>query len=162
MPLAGAAVTALSAQITVPIEPVPFTLQTFVVMLVGLSMGAKRAAASQVIYLGAGAAGLPVFANHLGGPAVLLGTTGGYLISFVLVAAWLGWCADRGFDKRMFTCGLALVVGILINLGLGAFWLSAYIGVPAAFLGGFVPFLGVECLKAVVAATMFPGVRRVV
>jgi biotin transport system substrate-specific component len=160
--LSGTSLIALGAQISIPVEPVPFTLQTLAVMLCGLGLGAKRGVASVVTYLGLGAAGAPIFANHLGGPTYLIGPTGGYLFSFVLVAALLGLIADRGWDKKVWSCGPALCVGIAINLGLGAGWLAHFIPGKSAWMLGVLPFVGIELGKAGIVALAVPSVRKLV
>jgi biotin transport system substrate-specific component len=88
---AGALLTAVGAQITIPLLPVPFTLQTLFVLLSGAFLGARKGAAAQVAYLAAGAAGLPVFAGFSGTALHLLGPTGGYLLAFPGAAFLAGW-----------------------------------------------------------------------
>lgn len=88
--LGGAALTALMAQVAIPWQPVPFTLQTLAVTLCGITMGWRLGVMSQVAYLAAGASGLPVFADASFGIAKLFGPTGGYLFAFVLAAGLVG------------------------------------------------------------------------
>src|SRR5512145_3054156 len=121
--------TAAAAQISVPLpfSPVPLTLQPMVVLLGGAALGPRLGMTSQVLYLLAGIAGLPVFAASSTlpqGPFRLLGPTGGYLMSYPL-AAWLtGSLASRGFDRRYFTSLLAMVVGLSIIFVCGVSWLA--------------------------------------
>lgn len=152
----GAALTALTAQIQIPTQPVPFTLQTLSVMLCGLAMGARLGALSQLAYLAAGIAGAPVFAGASAGFGKVVGPTGGYLISFVLVAAVLGLASDRGWTRRALPCAAAYATGIVINLGLGTFWLANFIGPSKAVAVGLAPFVGIEVLKALVALPLLP------
>jgi biotin transport system substrate-specific component len=156
---AGAAVTAIGAQITIPTLPVPITLQTMGVMLCGLTLGARRGALSQLLYLAAGAAGAPVFAAWSGGPARLFGPTGGYLVSFVLIAGLLGWLAERGWDRRVSTCAAALAIAFPLQLFLGTAWLAVYLGWSKAWMAGFVPFIGWEASKGLVVLVLLPGVN---
>jgi biotin transport system substrate-specific component len=156
----GAALTAVASQIQIPWQPVPFTLQTLAVMLVGLGMGARLGILSQLTYLGAGLAGAPVFAGFVGGPAKLIGPTGGYLLAFVATAALLGWMSDRGWTKSVLGSALALAAGSLLTLGLGTLWLGTQIGLQKAVLVGFVPFVAIEALKAMIAIPVVPVTWR--
>lgn len=139
--------TALSAQVRLPLpfSPVPVTLQTFVVLLGGAILGARAGVAGQVLYLGLGVAGVPVFA---GGPTLLTIPTAGYLAAFP-VAAWIvGVAATR--ESRM-----ALPVGLLAATGLiylfGSAWLAAWTGQPfgAALALGVLPFVPGDAMKIV-------------
>lgn len=153
---AGAAFTTLCAQISVPWEPVPFTLQTLGVAVVGLTLGARRGALSQLAYLGAGLCGLPVFASFKAGPQMLLGPTGGYLLAFIL-AAWLfGKAAEKGLDRKVWLLA-PVVFGVnALVVGLGTLWLGALIGLDRAWLLGAAPFLGIEALKAAAVVVGLP------
>lgn len=156
--LAGAGVTALASQVAVPTVPVPITLQTLAVTACGLTLGARRGAASQVAYLMMGACGLPVFAEGKFGPQWLFGHTGGYLWAFIAAAALLGWIADRGWAKRP----LALIAGMVganaIILLTGAAWLSLAVGMDKAWAFGVLPFLFGAVVKSVAAiAVGVPG-----
>jgi biotin transport system substrate-specific component len=155
----GAAVTAVTAQVTIASQPVPVTLQTLGVMVCGLSLGAKRGALSQLAYLAAGVAGAPIFANHTFGLQELLGKTGGYLWGFVLMALLLGWAADRGFDKKVVPCAGFVLAAIAVQLFCGWAWLSGFIGAKAAFLGGVAPFILLELVKGAVATASLPTLR---
>ena len=135
--LAGATATALLAQVSVHLWPVPITLQTAVVLACGLLLGARRGAAAQVTYLLAGAAGLPVFAELKAGAPWLLGPTGGYLLAFPLVAALAGWAGERWQGWRL---GLATLAANLVLLLVGTLWLSVVLR-HMAWSEGFVPFL---------------------
>jgi len=159
---AGAVVTALAAQVSVPWEPVPFTLQTLAVTLCGLSLGARRGAASQVAYLLAGACGAPVFANGTFGAQRLFGPTGGYLLAFVLAAWILGWAAERGWSRSVLRCAVALTVANAVILAMGAGWLSLFVGGAAAVATGVVPFISGAVVKSVAAMLALPAAWRVV
>lgn len=156
--------TALLAQVEIrfPFTPVPLTGQTFAVLLSGAVLGSRRAFASQVLYLSAGAAGLPVFSG--GGASVLhlVGPTGGYLLSFPLAAGILGWWVERGAGRRVLTLALALVCADLLILVSGALWISGLFGVPSrqAWLLGFYPFLIGDVLKVVLVGASLPRVLR--
>jgi len=154
---AGTALTAICAQVYIPVEPVPFTLQTMSVMLCGLALGARRGFLAQAFYVGIGACGAPIFALHKFGLPTLTGTTGGYLVSFFVVAALLGWLAERGWTRSVWKTAAAMAIGITINLGMGALWLSHFIGFKAAFLSGVAPFLIPEAMKASVVILALPA-----
>lgn len=143
--VAGAALTALGARMAVPLPGtlVPFTFQVVAVMLTGVLLGSRGGAASQILYLAVGLAGLPVFAAG-GGPAYLFGPTGGYLLAFPIAAAVAGHFAtsDGLFVRAL---GLMLAVAV-IHLG-GMAWLGAIMGSEVAFATGVAPFLAGDVLK---------------
>jgi len=131
--LAGALLTALSAQvaISVPPSPVPITGQTLAVLVAGTALGARRGAASQALYLLLGFF-LPVYADGGEGVHHLWGATGGYLVGFV-VAAWVvGALAERGADRRIATAVATFVAGQLIIFGFGVPWLMIATGADLA------------------------------
>jgi biotin transport system substrate-specific component len=149
----GVVLLAVSSKIQVPFWPVPMTLQTAVVLLIGASYGARLAGATLVSYLAVGAVGLPVFAKGAG-LAYMAGPTGGYLVGFLLAAVIMGWLSDRGFGRTIIaTLGLMLAGEVLI-FGLGITWLSALIGAEKAVAGGLLPFIPAEALKMALAAAL--------
>jgi biotin transport system substrate-specific component len=160
--LAGVAVTTLLAQVQIPWEPVPFTLQTLGVAIAGLTLGARRGLLSQSLYVLGGASGLPIFAGFRGGPQHLFGPTGGYLIAFMLMALFLGWVADRGWTTSPIRLAGAMTVALGGTLLLGAGWLAFAIGWDKAFTVGVAPFLIPEALKAVAVAALVPGSRALI
>jgi biotin transport system substrate-specific component len=162
--LAGSALVAVCAHVAIPLwfTPVPVTLQPFAVLLLGLLLGPRIAAGTMVAYLAEGAAGLPVFTPHgLGGMAQLLGPTGGYLLSYPLVAPMVSWLWRRG--SRSFSRGLVVAgAGSLITLALGAVWLSVLThAAPITVLNHAVlPFLPGDVLKVCAAAGIAAGVSK--
>jgi biotin transport system substrate-specific component len=147
--------TAVAARVTIPLPftPVPITLQVMVVLLAGLVLGARAGAASQLIYLAAIAAGLPLDANALG-LAALSGPTAGYLIGFVPAAFVTGWLAERGSATRVGRF-LAAVAGAAIIYITGVAWLAPVVGgLRAAWIMGVAPFILVDLGKAMVAAAV--------
>jgi biotin transport system substrate-specific component len=160
--LGGAALTAVCSQIAVPWLPVPFTLQTFSVLLCGLILGSRRGALSQLTYVAGGAVGLPVFAGFTGGFWHLAGPTGGYLMGFVLAAGLVGYFAERGWDRKAWTTAAAMAIGSIVILALGFAWLTVFIGPAKAFWAGVVPFLAGDAIKAVAAACALPVAWRYV
>jgi biotin transport system substrate-specific component len=125
-------------------------------MLVGLSLGARLGFLSLLTYIGVGAVGAPVFAGFSGGPAKLLGPTGGYLVAFVIGAALLGWMSDRGWTRKVWGSALCVALVSVLTLGMGAGWLSAIIG-AAAWKVGFLNYVGAEALKAAIAIPVIPS-----
>jgi biotin transport system substrate-specific component len=154
--IGGAALTAFAAQIQIPWQPVPFTMQTLVVMLCGLGLGARLGFMSQIVYLAVGLAGAPIFAGGKFGPLVVFGPTGGFLVAFPIAAGLLGWMSDRGWTKSVLGSAAALASGTTLTLGLGTLWLSHFLGLHAAFLAGAAPFLAIEAAKAAVAIPLAP------
>jgi biotin transport system substrate-specific component len=160
-----AALTAAAAQISIPLPftDVPFTFQPIVVLVGGLALGPQLAVASQVLYLAAGIAGLPVFAASATLPAGvgrLLGPTGGYLMSYPLAAFVVGYLGARGFDRRYLTSVLAMLAGLAVVYAGGVLWLSGLVGVQAALAAGFYPFVIADAIKVTAAAGVMPGMHR--
>jgi biotin transport system substrate-specific component len=157
--------TAVAAQISVPLPftPVPFTFQPMVVLIGAAALGARLGAASQVLYLALGLAGLPVFAvspELAQGAARLLGPTGGYLMSYPLAAFVAGTLAERGFDRRYLTAVLAMACGLVVIFAGGVFWLAAFVqarGLSAALAVGFYPFIVADFVKLLLAAGVMPS-----
>ena len=166
-----AALTAAAAQVSLPLPfaPVPFTLQPMVVLLGGAALGSRLGLASQVLYLLAGIAGLPVFAASPvlpQGILRLLGPTGGYLISYPLAAFVAGLLAERGFDRRYVTSVLALAAGLTVVFTGGVLWLAwfaqpAPVGLDAALRTGLYPFIPADIVKILVAAAVLPVAWKV-
>ncbi|WP_209425668.1 biotin transporter BioY [Pararhodobacter sp. SW119] len=157
--LGGSALITLGAQVAVPMWPVPMTLQTLAVVLVGLSAGSRLGAAAVLAYLAQGAAGLPVFAGGTAGLAVLFGPTAGFLLGFVALAFAAGWLVERGI-ARGFWRTLAATVAISAVLYVpGVLWLTAVtpLTVSGAAQVGMLPFLAGDTVKAVVAALAVSG-----
>ncbi|MCK6457677.1 MAG: biotin transporter BioY [Phycisphaerae bacterium] len=160
--IGGSALLALSAQIALPIGPVPVTLQTLAVLIIGATFGARRAVACVLLYLCEGALGLPVFAAGGAGVARLLGPTAGYLWAFPVAAALVGFLVQRGWDRRRGTALAALLAADLIILGCGVAWLSPTLGWSAALKAGFLPFVWWNGMKLLLAAATLPAARRLV
>jgi biotin transport system substrate-specific component len=152
----GAALTAIAAQIQIPMWPVPMTMQTLAVLLVGAAMGAKRGALSLSLYLALGAAGLPVFASAKSLTGVI--PTAGYLVGFVAAAALIGYLASRGFSSSPLKVALSFTLGSLVIYGFGVTGLMLALGIDltSAIAAGVVPFLIGDIVKAAVAAAMLP------
>jgi biotin transport system substrate-specific component len=156
--LAGTALLALAAKITVPFWPVPMTLQTLAVFLIAAAYGRNLAVATLLAYLVEGAVGLPVFATGAG-VAYMAGPTGGYLVGFVVAAAIVGQAADRGLDRNMFVLFGAMLLGEVAILALGAAWLAVLLGGEKALAFGVGPFIVTDVVKIALAAAVVPAVR---
>ena len=154
--LAGSALVAASAQIQVPLVPVPITGQTFGVLIVGMALGWRLGAASLALYMAEGTIGLPVFANFAAGPGVMAGPTGGYIVGFVLAAGIVGYLAERGWDRTFGLTALAMLIGNVAIYVPGLLWLASLIGAEKAIEFGLAPFLIGDALKLALAAGLFP------
>ncbi|PYR56430.1 MAG: biotin transporter BioY [Acidobacteria bacterium] len=158
--------TIVAAQISIPLPftPVPFTLQPMVVLLGGAALGARLGMTSQLLYLAAGIAGLPVFAASPVLPqgfARLLGPTGGYLMSYPLAAFVTGYLAERGFDRRYLTSLIAMAAGLAVVFAGGVAWIArvqpGHVGLALALRAGFYPFVAADLVKLLIAAAILPS-----
>ncbi len=157
--LGGSLLIGLSAKVKVvlPFSPVPVTGQTFAVLMAGALLGARRGSLAVIAYLIQGFAGAPVFAFG-GGPAVLLGPTGGYLVGFVPAAFVTGLLAERGWDRKMATTVLAMFLGNLAIYTCGLFWLTCLMGAKVTVITmGLLPFLPGDVIKIILAAILLPS-----
>ena len=153
----GSIVIAIFAQITVPMFPVPMTMQTFAVLSVGMALGARFGALSVIMYLAEGVAGLPVFAGGGFGITALLGTSGGYLFGFVLGAFVVGALAEKGWDKTISKAFLAMLLGNIALYIPGLIQLGAIVGWDKPVLAwGLYPFIIGGFVKMGVASALFP------
>lgn len=156
--LVGSLLLAATAQVSIPMIPVPITGQTFGVLLVGALLGSRRGALAVLAYIGEGLAGLPVFAP---GSAGLTGPTGGYLIGFVGTAFVVGWLAERGWDRRIGLTLLAMTLGMVVTYAVGLTWLAIWVGGQKNALAiGLYPFLPGAAIKITLAALLLPAAWR--
>ncbi|MEX0696856.1 MAG: biotin transporter BioY [Dongiaceae bacterium] len=157
--LLGTVALWLSAKIQVPLWPVPITMQTFVVLTLGVAYGWRLAGATLLLYLAEGAVGLPVFAGSWSegaGIKHLVGPTAGYLFGFVIAAAVVGRLAERGWDRNALTAGAAMAIGNLVIYAAGIAWLGTMIGYATAIDVGLLPFLVGDALKIALGACLLP------
>lgn len=163
--LAGSMLLAVCSHIAMPLffTPVPLTLQTFAVLLLGLFLSPRLAAGACAAYLAEGALGLPVFAPApaLAGLAHLLGPTGGYLLSYPAVAALIA-ILRRRIDRGATGIAVSAAVGCVVMLTCGALWLEliTHAGLRAVLTSAVVPFIPGELLKVSAAVLIAGGVRR--
>ncbi len=159
----GVCLLTLSAKLQVPFYPVPMTMQTLVVLMIGMAYGRVLGTATVAAYLLAGAAGLPVFAGtpERGiGLAYMMGSTGGYLVGF-LVSAWLmGALAERGWSNSFLLSATAMIIGHAVILAAGVAWLAALLGPEKAIAVGLVPFLATTAVKCALGALAVPPIWR--
>lgn len=168
MVLGGSLFIALAAQVSVPMIPVPMTLQTLAILLVGFAFGARLGVTTLVAYLVEGAMGLPVFANGANGLA-FFGPTAGFLVGFVGLAALAGLAADRGVRSLAGTAAVALLASALLYVP-GVLWamsLAGFVGIDTGKWGAdslamvwtyyMQPFLIGDTVKAVLAALIVSG-----
>ena len=157
--LAGTVLLALSAKVHIPFWPVPLTMQTFVVLVLGMAYGWKLGAATMALYLVEGALGLPVFSGtpERGiGLAYMVGPTGGYLVGFVAGAALCGWLAEKGWDRNPWDAAVTMTAGHLLILALGWAWLATLVGPEKAYTAGVAPFYIATVAKTVLAMLALP------
>lgn len=158
--LVGSLALWASAKISIPFYPVPVTMQTFVVLTIGMAFGWRLGAATIMLYLAEGALGLPVFSGtpERGiGLAYMFGPTGGYLLGFLFSAITVGWLAERGWDRNVVSTLAAMTIGTAIIFATGVVWLGTVIGWDKPILAlGVTPFLLGAVLKIALAAATLP------
>lgn len=151
--LTGTLLIAVSARVQVPMWPVPMTMQTFAVLLLSMSMGARLAGVTLGVYLVQGAIGLPVFATG-GGIAYLASPTAGFLIGFLAAAVAVGWLADRGYAKTLPGAFVTAIAGCVIIYTMGAGYLALHLGLAPALQVAVLPFLLSDILKSASVAVL--------
>jgi len=159
--LGGAVLTAIAAQVAIPMWPVPITGQTFAVLLVGAVLGASRGAISMIAYFSMGAVGLPVFTGAVSG--VSFGTTFGYQVGFIAAAAVVGWLAQLNWQKKAVGVIASFLIGNAVIYLFGLPWLAfalANLGLAsnltAVLAAGLIPFLVGDAIKMALAAAVLP------
>ena len=161
----GAALTAVCSWISIP-STVPFTLQTFAVFCVLSLLGGKRGTVSIVIYILLGAVGMPVFAGFTGGIGILLGTTGGYIIGFILMGL-LFWLAEHFFGNALPVRIVSMLAGLLVCYAFGTGWFlwvyarqSGAIGIGTALSWCVLPFILPDLSKMALAVGIAGRVKK--
>ncbi|MER8453907.1 biotin transporter BioY [Mesorhizobium sp. M1428] len=159
--IAGTLLLILSAKTKVMLGPVDISMQTLAVFLIAASFGMRLGVATLLLYMAEGALGLPVFQStpEKGiGIAYMLGSTGGYLAGFVVMAAIVGWAADRGWDRHPIKLFNAMLVAEIVMMAMGFAWLSLLIGPQKSWQFGVVPFIVGDLIKVALAASLVPAV----
>ena len=155
--VAFSAFVALSARVAIPWWPVPMTLQPLAVLFTGAVLGSRRGALALLLYLAEGAVGLPVFAGGAG-VAYMLGPTGGYLVSYPVVAGLVGWLAERGWDRRLVWTAAAMTLGLIVIYAFGVAWLAGLLGdLEIALVQGMLIFIPGDLIKIAITTLALPG-----
>jgi len=163
------AIIAVMAQIVIPMPlGVPMTLQTLAIMLTGVMLGAKKGTLVTVVYILAGALGAPVFAGFTGGLGTVFGPTGGFILSFPLLALAAGTGAEKSSKCppnskfRALCLWSGLVIGVVINYLCGVFYFSIYTSndLVTSFTACVLYFIPTDILKIVIAGLIGVKVRR--
>jgi len=155
-----AALTAVGAQIEIPHQPIPFTLQTFFVLLSGAVLGKRNGAISMTVYLLSGVAGLPVFSGWSFGMAKIIGPTGGYLLSFPVAAFAVGYLLQQ--QSHYFRSVLSMFVGLFIIFTLGTLHLNLvyFHNWPESISAGFLIFSWWDGVKLIAAAAIVSQINK--
>ncbi len=156
-----AAIIAAMAQISIPLPAgVPLTLQTLAVPLAGIILGAKRGTIATIVYVLLALAGAPVLANFTGGIGKVLGVTGGFIISFPLMAFLSGLVAEKGVKSALYWAGL--IMGVVVNYIVGTLWFvfAADSTVVAALTACVFPFIPTAILKLILSGILGETVKK--
>ena len=159
--LFGTLLLAISSKIQVPFWPVPMTMQTFVIFLIGMTYGIRLSFATVALYLFEGAAGLPVFASG-GGIAYLTGPTAGYLYGMLFASIVISYFANLGFSKTYFKATISLLIGSIIIFSIGIIYLGSIIGYQKAIAVGLLPFIPSELFKIALAVSLIPTIQKII
>ena len=159
--LFGTLLLALSSKVQVPFWPVPMTMQTFIVFIIGMAYGWKLAFSTLVIYLFEGALGLPVFAKG-GGLLYLTGPTAGYLYGMTVAAGVIGIFAELGYNNSYFKSLVSLSIATFIIFLCGVGYLGSLIGYDKALAGGLYPFIPSELFKIALAVSLIPTIQKII
>ena len=157
----GTIILALSSYVEVPMVPVPITMQTFAVVLVGALYGWRLGVITITAWLIQGAIGMPVLAGGAAGAHHFVGPTGGYLFAFPIAGSLMGWLAERGWNgSRVWLAFVGMVLSHAICLLLGAAWLAVIIGIEQAIIYGLTPFFVGALLKSALGAATLKLLTR--
>ena len=158
---AGVAVLAICAHLKVPFYPVPMTMQTLAVMLIGFTYGAQLGSSTVLVYLSLGAIGAPVFAGGAG-LAYMSGPTGGYLFGFLVAVYIIGYVTEKGYGRTFISTLLLALLGTLVFYVFGVAWLTTILGFEKAIKFGLLPFLYGDVLKMFLLAFSVPATWKLV
>ena len=155
----GAILLFAASQIEIPLKPVPVTLQTVAVMLIGLTYSPRRAVEAHLLWLGAAAVGLPVLTGFEGGIVKLTGPTGGYLFGMVVATYSMALLKQKLSLNSLKSDALLILMGTAIVFFFGVAWLAHLIGFEGAVMHGFVPFIIPGIVKAGVLCAALQALR---
>ncbi|OCG57655.1 hypothetical protein A9G41_10500 [Gilliamella sp. Nev5-1] len=152
----------LAANISIPTYPVPFTLQSLAVLLIGAFLGRKLGALAIIQYLFLGAMGLPLFANGSGGIMALASPSSGYLYGYVFSAYLAGFAAEKGYDRRFILGLIAFAFAHQLLFVFGVVYLMGYLHITFidALKVGYFPFVGIDALKFIIATCVMFSLWR--
>ena len=159
--LFGTFLLAISSKVQVPFWPVPMTMQTFVIFLIGMTYGVRLSFATVALYLFEGAAGLQVFASG-GGIVYLTGPTAGYLYGMLFASVIISYLANLGLSKTYFKATISLIFGSIIIFAFGIIYLGSIIGYEKAIVVGLLPFIPSELFKIALAVALIPTIQKII
>ena len=159
--IVGVALLAICAHLKVPFYPVPITMQTLAVMLIGFTYGARLGSSTIVVYLSFGAIGAPVFAGGAG-LAYMSGPTGGYLFGFLVAVYLIGYFTEKGYGRTFISTLLLALLGTIVFYVFGVGWLTTILGFEKAITFGLLPFLYGDALKLFLLAFSIPATWKLV
>lgn len=156
----GSLLIALSSKVQIPFYPVPMTMQTFVILGLSMALGWRLAGATLALYLLEGTLGLPVFAGSPEkgiGLAYMMGSTGGYLLGFLVAAVTCGWLGEKGWDRNVFKTAAAMFIGNALIYIPGILWLGLIFGWDKPIIEwGLTPFILGDITKIALATALLP------
>jgi biotin transport system substrate-specific component len=158
-----AAVMAVLSPLAIPLPGgVSLTLQTFIIALSAALLGAKLGALAATVYIMLGAVGAPVFHGFQGGFHMIVGPTGGFILSFPIMAAIIGLAAEKSGKGHLLWPAMGLAVGSAVNLTMGTLQFAFVNGISlqTAFLAAFAPFIPIEAIKMAMVFALAPPIRR--
>lgn len=158
--IAGISLLIVASKIEIPLAPVPITLQTMAVFFIGMTYGWRLGLITVTSYILLGAMGLPLFANWEPGYMVLMGSTSGYILSFIPAMAVAGWLVQRGWGQNFITVLFAQLIASLIIYAIGLSVLSQFIGTSMAIDFGLKPFLLTDLIKMIALSFIIPRFWR--
>lgn len=157
--LFGSFLLALSSKVQVPFWPVPMTMQTFVVFLIGMTYGWKLSLITLLVYIIEGGLGFPVFATG-SGIAYLMGPTAGYIYGMLFASLIIGFLSEKGFSQTYFKSLISLLIGSIIIFVFGVGYLGSIIGFDKAINFGLLPFIPSELFKIALAVFLIPSLSK--
>lgn len=158
----GVLALTVAAWIEVPMTPVPMTLQTYAVLVIGALCGRRLGLGTVATYLAAAAMGLPVLAGGASGLSKLVGPTGGYLTGFAVTVFVVGWLAERGWTVQgVWKSVSVMIIGHALTLGIGVSWLATHQGWTTGWRAGLEPFFLGALVKSLLASGTVEVLRRV-
>lgn len=157
----GTCLITAGAWINIPMLPVPMTMQSLAILLIAGTYGMRMASITTAAYIAQGAVGLPVFAGGVGGPAHLIGPTGGYLMGFVVCAVIVSALFENGFNKGVVKPLFALAAGSIALMACGVAYLATFTGIENAIATGLTPFALGMIVKIFLAFALIKGTQKI-